>query len=56
MKNLSDDTKAIVASNLTLAFFIREHMVYAGKDEDLHGNSHEAIDKLFNQYLAKLEK
>lgn len=56
MQNLSDDTKALVASNLTLAWFIREHMFYAGKDVDLQKNSHEAVDEIFNQYLKNLEK
>lgn len=56
MKNLSDDTKAIVASNLTLAFFIREHMVYAGKDVDLRTDSQELVEGLFKDFLKSLDQ
>jgi hypothetical protein len=45
---LSDDTKAIIASNLTLSHL---SLILSGRDEDV---TYKEIAKTFNRYLKSL--
>lgn len=56
MEKLSADTKAIVASNLTLAFFVREHTKYSCPEADLNPDSEECVQDFFKTFLTSLEK
>ena len=60
MSNLSEDAKAIVASNLTLAFFIREHTRYSTNKNldgsDLQEDSQENVLGFFNEFKQILDK
>jgi hypothetical protein len=57
MSKLSEDAKTISASNLTLAFFIREHTLYTAKNGfELQNDSLEVVSNFFNEFKELLDK
>ncbi len=57
MSELSEDAKTIAASNLTLAFFIREHTKYtAERGSDLQNDSRESVLGFFEEFKQSLDK
>jgi hypothetical protein len=57
MSNLSEDAKTIAASNLTLAFFIREHTRYtASEGSELQNDSREVVQNFFDEFKQILDK
>jgi len=55
MSDLSEDAKIIVASNLTLAFFIREYTLYSTKN-NLRPDSEETVKEFFEGFKKFLDK
>ncbi len=57
MSELTEDAKIIAASNLTLAFFVREHARYTSdRGSDLQDDSREVVQGFFEEFKQSLDK
>ena len=57
MDELSEDAKVIAASNLTLAFFVREHtLATLGQAKELRDDSEACVHDFFENFKNFLDK